>query len=145
MLFFGTHRVRVDEKGRLAIPASYRRSLPEGSFVSIGQDRVLTIYPPDQWEALSRRLQDPLLSTDQRALSRALFSSAAACEFDTQGRVSLSSEQRRVAGIEPRTTVVVIGNGPRVEIWSQDRWDSYSGDVLDRFDEHAEKVVQGPS
>ena len=110
-MFWGSHRVRVDEKGRLAIPAQFRRQLPDGSFISIGQDGVLTIYPPDQWESLASRLQDPLLGPDQRALSRALFSQAVACEFDAQGRVSLSAEQRRLAGIEPRSTVAVIDNG----------------------------------
>ena len=55
-MFWGSHRVRVDEKGRLAIPAQFRRQLPEGSFISIGQDGVLTIYPPEQWETLASRL-----------------------------------------------------------------------------------------
>jgi DNA-binding transcriptional regulator/RsmH inhibitor MraZ len=40
--------------------------------------------------------------------------------------------------------VAVIGNGRRVEIWSEARWDTYSDDVTDRFTELADKVVQGP-
>lgn len=143
-MFWGTHRVRVDEKGRLAIPAPFRRQLTEGSFISIGQDGVLTIYPPEQWESLASRLQDPLLSQEQRALSRALFSKAVACEFDGQGRVSLSQEQRRLAGITATpATVAVIGNGARVEIWAEARWDSYSDDAVGRFDELADRVIQG--
>ena len=142
-MFWGTHRVRVDEKGRLAIPATFRRQLPDGSFISIGQDGVLTIYPPDQWESLASGLQDPLLGPEQRALSRALFSKAVACEFDAQGRVGLSAEQRRLAGIEPRSTVAVIGNGARVEIWAEARWDAYSDDAVVRFDELADRVIQG--
>ena len=143
-MFWGSHRVRVDEKGRLAIPAVFRRQLPEGgSYISIGQDGVLTIYPPDQWESLASRLQDPLLGPEQRALSRALFSKAVACEFDGQGRVGLSAEQRRLAGIEPRSTVAVIGNGARVEIWADERWDAYSADAVGRFDELADRVIQG--
>lgn len=140
-MFWGTHRVRVDEKGRLAVPASIRRQLPEGSFISIGQDRVLTIYPPALWESLASRLQDPLLGPEQRGLARALFSKAVACEFDSQGRASLSPEQRRLAGIEPRSTAAVIGSGVKVEIWAEDRWDSYSGDVEARFDELADQVI----
>lgn len=143
-MFWGTHRVRVDEKGRLAIPATFRRQLPEGSFISIGQDGILTIYPPDQWEILASRLQDPLLGPEQRALSRALFSTAVACEFDAQGRVGLSQEQRRLAGItQAPATVAVIGNGARVEIWAEDRWESYSSDAVGRFDELADRVIQG--
>ncbi len=141
-MFWGTHRVRVDEKGRLALPAGFRRQLPAGSFISIGQDGVLTIYPPDQWDRLVSRLQDPLLGPSQRALSRALFANAVVCELDAQGRVSLSAEQRRLAGIEPRSTACVIGNGSRVEIWAEDRWDAYSSDAVARFDQLADSVIQ---
>jgi MraZ protein len=144
-MFWGTHRVRVDEKGRLAVPAAFRRQLPEGSFISIGQDGVLTIYPPELWENLASRLQAPLLGSEERALARALYSKAVACEFDTQGRVNLSPDQRRLATIEPRSTAVVIGSGAKVEIWAEERWESYSGDVDGRFDELADRVIQGPA
>ena len=143
-MFAGTYRVRVDEKGRLAIPAGFRKQLTEGSYISVGQDNVLTIYPPDVWETLGRQLQDPLLGPEQRALSRTLYSKAVPCEFDGQGRVTLSQEQRRMAGIEPRSTAAVIGNGVRVEIWAEERWDSYSTDALDRFTEFADKVINRP-
>ena len=143
-MFAGTFRVRVDEKGRLAIPAGFRKQLTEGSYISVGQDNVLTIYPPDIWESLGRQLQDPLLGPEQRALSRTLYSKAVPCEFDGQGRVTLSQEQRRMAEIEPRSTAVVIGNGARVEIWAEGRWDSYSTDALDRFTEFADKVINRP-
>ena len=143
-MFAGTFRVRVDEKGRLAIPAGYRKQLPEGSYIWIGQDNILTIYPPDMWQSLGSQLQDPLLGPEQRALSRTLYSKAVPCEFDGQGRVTLSQEQRRLAGIDPRSTAAIIGNGARVEIWAEERWDSYSTDALDRFTEFADKVINRP-
>src|SRR5438270_5052574 len=143
-MFAGTFRVRVDEKGRLAIPAGYRKQLPEGSYISIGQDNILTIYPPDMWQSLGSQLQDPLLGPEQRALSRTLYSKAVPCEFDGQGRVTLSQEQRRLAGIDPRSTAAIIGDGARVEIWAEERWDSYSTDALDRFTEFADKVINRP-
>ena len=143
-MFAGTYRVRVDEKGRLAIPAGFRKQLTEGSYISVGQDNVLTIYPPEIWESLGRQLQDPLLGPEQRALSRTLYSKAVPCEFDGQGRVTLSQEQRRLAAIEPRSTAAIIGNGVRVEIWAEERWDSYSTDALDRFTEFADKVINRP-
>ncbi len=59
-MFTGAHRVRVDDKGRLAIPASFRKQLREGSFVSVGQDQVLAIYPPDLWAALGEELRSPV-------------------------------------------------------------------------------------
>lgn len=142
-MFTGTHRVRVDEKGRLAIPAAFRKQLPEGSFVSLGQDSVLAIYPTDLWASLAQELQSPLQGPDQRAMARALYSLSDPFEPDGQGRIMLRSEQRRLMGIETPSTVVVTGSGSRVEIWPEARWDSYSADAQGRFTEFADRVISG--
>jgi len=142
-VFTGAHRVRVDEKGRLAIPAGFRKQLPEGSYVSVGLDRVLAIYPPEVWEALAQQLRSPLQGPDQRALARTLYSLSDSFEPDGQGRITLSAESRRAAGIEPSTTAVVIGSGSRVEIWPEARWNSYSADAQERFTEFADRVISG--
>ncbi|MGH7912556.1 MAG: division/cell wall cluster transcriptional repressor MraZ [Candidatus Dormibacteraceae bacterium] len=140
----GTYRVRVDDKGRIAIPAAFRRQLPEGTHISIGQDSTLTIYPPEQWNAISERLGDPFQKRNLRALARILFSTALACEFDQQGRVSLSQEQRRLAGIEPRSTAAVVGTGKAVEIWPEGRWDSFYGDTQEHYTELTEEANLTP-
>ena len=135
--------MRVDDKGRLAIPASFRKQLREGSYVSVSQDAVLAIYPPDLWNALAAQLERPLPGPDQRALARTLYSMSVPFEPDGQGRISLQPEQRRLASIESPSTVVVIGMGSRVEIWPEARWDSYSADAQGRFTEFADRVISG--
>ena len=142
-MFTGAHRVRVDEKGRLAIPAGFRKQLPEGSYVSVGLDRVLAIYPPEVWESLAQELRAPLQGPDQRALARTLYSLSDSFEPDGQGRIILSAESRRAAGIEAPSTAVVIGSGSRVEIWPEARWNSYSADAQERFTEFADRVISG--
>ena len=142
-MFTGAHRVRVDEKGRLAIPAGFRKQLPEGSFVSVGLDKVLAIYPPEVWEALAQELRSPLQGPDQRALARTLYSLSDSFEPDGQGRITLSAESRRAAGIEAASTAVVFGSGSRVEIWPEARWNSYSADAQERFTEFADRVISG--
>jgi MraZ protein len=142
-VFTGTYRVRLDEKGRLAVPAGFRKQLPEGSYVSVSQDNVLAIYPPDLWAALADQLRTPLPGPEQRAMSRTLYSLSEAFEPDGQGRIILRPEQRRLTGIESPSTVVVAGSGTRVEIWPEDRWDSYSADAQGRFTEFADKVITG--
>ena len=142
-MFTGAHRVRVDEKGRLAIPAGFRKQLPEGSYVSVGLDRVLAIYPPEVWAALAEELRAPLQGPDQRALARTLYSLSDSFEPDGQGRITLTAESRRAAGIEAPSTAVVIGSGSRVEIWPEARWNSYSEDARERFTEFADRVISG--
>ena len=135
--------MRVDDKGRLAIPAGFRKQLPDGSYVSVSQDNVLAIYPPDLWTALAAQLQSPLPGPDHRALARTLYSMSVPLTPDGQGRISLSEEQRRVAGIDSPSTAVVIGMGSRVEIWPEARWESYSADAQGRFTEFADRVISG--
>ena len=133
----------MDDKGRLAIPSQFRKQLREGSFVSVSQDAVLAIYPPDLWNALAAQLQSPLPGPDQRALARTLYSMSVPFEPDGQGRIGLQPEQRRLAEIETSSTVVVIGMGSRVEIWPEARWESYSTDAQGRFTEFADRVISG--
>jgi MraZ protein len=142
-VFTGAHRVRVDDKGRVAIPAQFRKQLREGSYISVSQDAVLAIYPPDLWNALAAQLQSPLPGPDQRALARTLYSMSVPFEPDGQGRISLQPEQRRLAAIDTPSTVVVIGMGSRVEIWPEARWESYSADAQGRFTEFADRVISG--
>ena len=135
--------MRVDDKGRMAIPAGFRKQLPEGSFVSVSLDNVLAIYPPDLWAALAEELRSPLPGPDQRAIARTLYPMSDSFEPDGQGRISLRPEQRRLAAIESPSTVVVIGMGSRVEIWPEARWDSYSTDAQGHFTEFADRVISG--
>ena len=111
--------------------------------MSVSQDQVLAIYPPELWSALANELRSPLPGPDQRALARTLYPMSDPFEPDGQGRISLQPEQRRLAGIESPSTVVVIGTGSRVEIWPEGRWDSYNADAQGRFTEFADRVISG--
>lgn len=143
-MFTGAYRNRVDEKGRLAIPAGFRAKLGQGSHISIGPDNLLVIYPADQWEAMVRQLNTPFPSREQRELSRALFATAVECAFDNQGRVTLSPEQRRLLQIDLPATVSVVGTGSRIEIWPETTWAPYSDGARGRFTELVDAVIQRP-
>src|SRR5258708_37078205 len=110
-MFAGSSRMKVDSKGRLAIPKQFRDQLPEGSFISIGTEKNLAIYPREEWEGLRDVLPSPFRATaEQRQLARAMNALAIPCEFDPQGHVPLSQEQRRQARTDPDSTVIVMGS-----------------------------------
>ena len=44
-MFLGTHQPRLDEKGRLFLPAKYREELAGGVVITKGQDRCLYVWP----------------------------------------------------------------------------------------------------
>jgi len=142
-MFAGSSRMKVDSKGRLAIPKQFRDQLPEGSFISIGTESNLAIYPREEWEGLRDVLPSPLRATpEQRLVSRAVNALAIPCEFDQQGRLTLSQDQRRHAGIDPDSMVIVIGMQSVIEIWSADRWDSYSVGALANFTDNVNRVTK---
>jgi len=142
-MFAGSSRMKVDSKGRLAVPKQFRDQLPEGSFISIGPENNLTIYPREEWERLRDVLPSPLSATpEQRQLSRTMNALAIPCEFDQQGRVTLSQEQRRLSEIAPDSMVIVIGNQSVVEIWASERWDSYFAGASANFTDNVNRVTQ---
>ena len=61
-MFLGTHRPRLDEKGRLALPAKFRDELPEGVVITKGQERCLYGFPLSEFQAIGDKLRTQPLS-----------------------------------------------------------------------------------
>jgi MraZ protein len=126
-VFKGTYRHRIDAKGRLPVPAAFRRALAgEGvaSLVVTLLDQCLAAYPPAEWSRLEEQLRAlPAFSRPVKALTRLLASRAADCDFDVQGRILLPPPLRESAGLQQE--VVVVGVLNRFEVWAPPAWDSF--------------------
>ncbi len=81
----------------------------------------------------------PLTKRDARQFVRFLFSGAAECEMDKQGRINLPANLRDFALIDK--DAVVIGVSSRIEIWSKEQWESYVGAAEESFEDIAENIV----
>lgn len=139
-MFLGEYAHALDDKGRLTIPSRFREGLGPNCVVTRGLDRCLFVYPPDEWQTLADKLSTlPLTKGDARAFVRLLFSGAAECEMDKQGRILLTPQLREYAAID--RDVVVIGVSKRVEIWSAAQWRQYSESSADSYEAIAEKIV----
>jgi MraZ protein len=126
-VFKGTYRHRIDTKGRIPVPASFRRALQaegQGQVVLTLLDQCLAAYPPRQWEALESQLSAlPAFRKPVKALTRLLASRATDCELDVQGRILLPAPLR--ASAQLRQEAVVVGVLTRFEIWSPENWTSF--------------------
>ena len=127
-VFKGTYRHRIDGKGRVPIPAAFRRSLGDaGRVVVTLLDQCLAVYPSSEWARLEGQLAAlPAFNKQVKALTRLLASRAADCEIDVQGRVLLPPGLRAAAGLERDAVVVGVLN--RFEIWSPASWESFVRD-----------------
>jgi len=141
-VFLGTHSPRLDDKGRLILPAKFREQLEEGVVVTRGQERCLYVFPAAEFERLADQLrQAPVTSKQARDYMRVFLSGASDEVPDKQGRITIPPALRSYAGLTRDCTV--IGAGHRVEIWDATAWESYLAEQEEVFADQAEEVVPG--
>ena len=114
----GIYQHTIDAKGRLAIPARLRDELGESFYVTLSTEKCLSAYSNDSWNELMEKIK-ALPKLSQKRM-RPLFSHAAKCELDSQGRILLPQALRDFAKLDKNVTVV--GSGELVEIWDADEW-----------------------
>ena len=86
MFFMGTYTPKVDDKGRLFLPAKFRDALSEGLVITQGQENCLTVWPEATFMAEARRAQEtPMTNKDARDYRRVLFAGAEQGTPDKQG------------------------------------------------------------
>lgn len=139
-MFMGEYRHTVDTKGRLIIPAKFRDELGPEFVITRGMDGCLFGYPLTEWNNLEEKLRQlPLTKKNARAFVRFFYSAATECEFDKQGRINIPKALRAHAALDKKCVVVGVSN--RFEIWSEERWNEFSDDVEENFDEIAEDMM----
>jgi len=139
-VFLGTHTPRLDDKGRLILPAKFRDELSEGLVVTRGQERCLYVWPSAEFRTFTDQLRKtPVTNKPARAFMRMLFAGASAEMADRQGRVTLPPMLREYAGLT--RDCVVIGAYNRVEIWDMESWNAYSAEQEPAFADWSEEVL----
>lgn len=141
-MFFGTHTPRLDDKGRLFLPAKFRDELQEGLVITRGQERCLTVWPVAEFHALTEQFrQAPVTNKGARDYLRMLFAGASDETPDKQGRITIPPMLREYAAL--RRECVVIGAMNRVEVWDAQAWEQYSGEQEQAFSDLSEEVLPG--
>jgi MraZ protein len=126
-VFKGTYRYRIDPKGRLPVPAAFRRQLGSGPLVLTALDQCLAAFPHAEWERLEQQLRGlPPFGKQVKALARHLASRAVDCVLDVQGRILVPPALRQHAGLAREA--VVVGVIDRIELWAPETWDGFLRD-----------------
>jgi len=124
VLFLGTYTPKLDDKGRLTLPAKFRDALAGGLVVANSRDRSLAVYPREEFEQRARSTAEAAKTNpERRAELRVLASGADEQRPDAQGRITLSPDHRRYAGLSKEC--VVIGAVEYLEIWDAQAWRQY--------------------
>ena len=137
-MLLGEYECRIDQKGRVAVPAKLRKEFPEGLVLTRGVDKCMLAYPLAEWSKVSDENEfSPFSPGKNRRLNRMIFGNAFDLELDKQGRVALPSPLRQHAQI--KDIVVMVGGNKYLEIWSKESWDQEK--LL--MDEQAWQLAEG--
>jgi MraZ protein len=141
-MFLGTHSLRLDDKGRMFLPAKYREDLADGVVITKGQERCLYVFPAEEFARITEGLRAaPVTAKAVRDYSRVFFASASDEVPDKQGRVTIPQGLRDYAGLQREC--VVIGANTRLEIWDNAAWTAYLANQEDAFSTASEEVLPG--
>jgi MraZ protein len=141
-MLLGTHTPKLDEKGRLFLPAKFRDELSDGVVITRGQERCLYVFSATEFAEIHEKLrQAPASVKGARDYLRVLLSGASDETPDKQGRVVLPSLLRSYAGLTK--DLVIIGVGSRAEIWDATAWNEYLAQNEENFANQVEEVIPG--
>ena len=141
-MFLGTHTPKLDEKGRIILPAKFRDELANGLVLARGQERCIYVFSAEGFaEQVQKIRQAPLTSKLARDYVRVFLSGASDERPDKQHRVTIPPALRDYAGLDRDLTV--IGAGDRAEIWSTAAWNAYYAEKEEAFSNTEEEVIPG--
>ena len=139
IMFIGEYHHTIDEKNRIIIPAKFRQELGKEFIVTRGIENCLFVYSLENWAKITNKLSAlPFTKKDARTFNRFFMSGATSVELDKQGRANISSPLIDYAHLSKEC--VIIGTGDRLEIWSQDDWDSFFDSNKDSMSDIAENL-----
>jgi MraZ protein len=109
-MFRGNHPTRVDEKGRLKVPAEFKRVIDEKYgqqfYITSLDGKVAQVYPFEEWERIEQKLAgvSTFNPTKRKFLDRTNYWGQQV-EIDGQGRLLMPQLLREAAGLKGEVAV----------------------------------------
>lgn len=137
--FLGSYRHSLDAKGRVSLPAAFRRDSGE-SFVLIRfHPDALTLYPDEAWSDVEARLREMLeRRPDFRHLVLGLTGSAIRATLDGQGRILIPDRLQEEVGLDGEA--LFVGALDKIEIWDPETFEDRTGETHEEFEELASSI-----
>jgi len=137
-MFRGSFEHSVDSKGRVSVPARFREILAERYecklVLTMDYDKCVMAFPLEEWERVEDKIKAaPQSQKEVRDYMRYVFSNAAECELDRQGRILIPPVLREGARISK--SVMVVGMLNKMEIWDKTAWDARKSQTGDKIGE----------
>lgn len=120
----GEYKHTIDTKKRLALPIKFRKELGREVVVTKGIDSCLVVYSKKQGELMFSKLGGlPESKLEARSFARIRLAGAAEINIDSLGRILVPDYLKEYAGL--KRNVVICGLFNRLEIWDDQKWETY--------------------
>ena len=126
----GKFPAKMDDKGRLFVPAKLREELGNQFFVTYGFNgghKCLTAYTAADWQSMTENF-NKLSITQRSGAASLIFINAAECSPDKQFRFGLTQNLLNYAGIERE--VLIVGRAGQAEIWDAAEYEAFENENL---------------
>ena len=126
----GKFPAKMDDKGRLFVPAKLREELGSKFFVTYGFNgghKCLTAYTEADWQSMTENF-NRLSITQRSGAASLIFINAAECTPDKQFRFGLTQNLLGYAGIE--RDVLIVGRAGQAEIWDAAEYEAFEAENL---------------
>jgi MraZ protein len=125
--FYGTYTPRMDDKGRVTLPAKYRESFKNGVMLVRGQDHCVYLFTPEGFEEFAEAaINAPITDERARGYQRYMLANTDEQRPDAQGRITVTPRMREYARLTK--DLVITGIGLRMELWDADEWATYEAE-----------------
>jgi MraZ protein len=141
-MFSGTFEPKLDEKGRMILPAKLRELFQGGLFITKGQEGCLYVYTVSYFNELVENIDAASLTNAAQRSYLRLFLAGASNELpDRQGRININPALRKYAGLGRDLTL--IGVRSHLEIWDTEAWNKYQEAEEAAFSSRDGEVIPG--
>lgn len=133
--FVGSYTHQVDDKGRVALPAAFRREAADQRFVLYQPfPPALTLYPESTWMGVEQRLRElQERNPDARLYVLSVMASAVEVSPDAQGRIVIPAKLKDAAQLEGQVTLV--GAIDKVELWNPALFDAQVTNQVAKYEQ----------
>lgn len=116
--FLGRYEFQLDQKGRVSLPADYRRKSEGTRFVLLQWEPThLTLFPEEVWEKRQAELLEMRREKPELArVLREVTSRAVEVTPDSQGRMLIPAWLKERAKLD--SAVLLLGTLDRIELWN---------------------------
>lgn len=142
--FLGEFDCKLDAKGRMMVPSSLKKQLPEaereGLVINRGFEKHLVIYTKKEWDSITEELSKlNAYEKKSRDFIRYFTRGATELSLDSANRILFPKALMEYAGITGEVVLSCVLN--KIEVWAKDAYDNQLDSEPENFANLAEEVM----